>query len=346
MRSKFSLIIITFFLSTFSSIVLQHVQECIFAATPAEIKCYELKSQFSFPDEKKDEILIAYPTQLAIDEDGNIYICDHMGHNILKYSRSGKLLKIIGRKGQGPGEFIFPNALCYANAKLFITDVGNGRLQILDKKGAYLSSFKMINFPINIAIMKNEIFGITIPRFGNQKHLISVFNEKGRLLRKFGEFLSFVTNLTPSASEALIKAFGNKIYVLFQYYPVLRIYSLKGELIQQIEFNELNYKKLIPNNYDWSKFKKGKRAYPFTYLFTTFDVTEEGIFVGIYNENIIIDHYNFNGKFKNRFKRIHKQENFYLFDFKVFKQKNTNFKFYILNREGIPKIDVCTAKVE
>jgi len=344
MRHKLVLVTVIFIVYIFYSIAFQNLNEnkSINASTKDEY--HELNLLFSFPKENNDTTFIAYPTEMLIDEEQSIYICDNWGNKIIKFSENGNLLKIIGCKGQGPGEFLFPSSLCTDNkGNFFVIDVNNRRIQLFDKQWNYLSSFKMIKLPHDIVHYKDEIFGITISDLEAKKHLISVYSEKGRLLREFGEYLDFSYNLTSMASKALIKFFDNKLYVLFQYYPFLKIYGLNGELVQTIEFNKLNYKELLANNYNFAKFKKGLRVYPFKFLFRAFDVTEVGIFVGLYGEDIVIDRYDFNGKFIQRFKRTHKEEKFYLFDFRVFKANESEFKFYILNKEGIPKVDVCIA---
>jgi len=345
MRRNIALIALIYLLNNHSPINFQSLCDLLFAAPPVRIEYQELKLLFSFPDEQKDKILIAFPSEMEMDEERNIYIADYHGNTVLKYSPDGKLLKEIGGEGQGPGEFIHPFSLCYDNGKLYITDVINSRLQIFDKTGNYLSSFKIITFPGSIAYAQDELFGITISRFSNEEeYLIFVYNKKGRLLRKFGKYLDLVPNLSPFVSKALIKIFRNRVYVLYHYYPILKIFDLNGKLLQKIDFNQLNYKKLVPNNYDWSKLKIGQMKISTTWLFRAFDVTEEGIFLGLYDKDIIIDQYDYNGKFKQRFQRAHKEEDFYLFDFRIFKQNESEFKFYILNSEGIPKIDVCTSK--
>ena len=40
-----------------------------------------------------------------MDKDDNIYVSDYGNSSLLKFSKEGKLMKVVGRKGTRPGEF-------------------------------------------------------------------------------------------------------------------------------------------------------------------------------------------------------------------------------------------------
>lgn len=77
---------------------------------------------------------------IAIDGDGNIYLCDIGACNIKKFSEEGKFVKVIGRKGQGPGEFSLPSGIVITRKCLIIYDIGNRRLCSLTTDGEYVKS--------------------------------------------------------------------------------------------------------------------------------------------------------------------------------------------------------------
>ena len=52
---------------------------------------------------------------LAVDKNGNLYILDY--DRLLKYDSGGKYVGTIGKKGEGPGEFLQPG-------KIFIHESG------------------------------------------------------------------------------------------------------------------------------------------------------------------------------------------------------------------------------
>ena len=320
-------------------------ESSVCSKTREKIEGIELILLYSFPKES-DEVLLGRPTKMSFDEHGNIFINDYHLSSILKYTRQGELITTIGRSGKGPGEFTNQSKFSYDDGKLYVVDQSNRRLQILNQDGKYLSAFITPQIPSAITIFKNQIFTNLLMRANTpESKLITVFDMDGKVIKKFGEYLRFVKNFPFVGSTCILKIYDSQLYVLFRYYPILRIYSLDGQLKQHIELKKNDYAKLVPGNYKWENFtKKNQMAFSFRFLFQAFDVNENGIFIGLYNEDIIIDHYNFKAEFIQRFKRIHKEEKYYLFDFKVTQENNSTFKFFILNREGIPKMDVCSGK--
>jgi len=51
------------------------------------------------------------PNSLAIDADGNVYVCDGDANHIKKFNKEGKFIETIGRSGAGPGEFGLPGLI-------------------------------------------------------------------------------------------------------------------------------------------------------------------------------------------------------------------------------------------
>ncbi len=72
---------------------------------------------------------------MGFDGEGNIYLCDIRACNIKKFSSDGKFLKIIGQKGQGPGEFSMPWRMAVTSDRIFVYDGGNRRLCVLTTEG-------------------------------------------------------------------------------------------------------------------------------------------------------------------------------------------------------------------
>jgi len=71
---------------------------------------------------------------VAVDEDDNIYIADSSSHSLFRFSKEGKLLKVVGCQGTQPGEFTTPTSVKIINDKLYVCERGsNGRVQILNR---------------------------------------------------------------------------------------------------------------------------------------------------------------------------------------------------------------------
>ncbi len=84
------------------------------------------------------EGLLKRPTGIARDpKSGKVYVSDTHAHNIKVFNESGKLLEVIGQRGEGIGEFNFPTYISFANNNLYVTDTLNSRVQVLSADGQY-----------------------------------------------------------------------------------------------------------------------------------------------------------------------------------------------------------------
>ena len=77
-----------------------------------------------------------------IDTLGNFWILDDIACRILKYNREGELVKIIGREGEGPGEFKWPQSIDVdRKGNIYVCDLYNSRISIFDNRGNLSNSF-------------------------------------------------------------------------------------------------------------------------------------------------------------------------------------------------------------
>ncbi len=87
-----------------------------------------------------EEGQLGMAVDLTLDHQGNIYVLDAQACDIKKFDRRGKFIKIIGRKGQGPGEFETPSRLAVSGEKLIVYDSGNARLSCLGIDGSFITT--------------------------------------------------------------------------------------------------------------------------------------------------------------------------------------------------------------
>lgn len=83
------------------------------------------------------------PTGITFDPvNRHLLVVDTARHQLLVYDRAGHLLRRIGQRGEGPGEFNYPTALWRAaDGRLLVTDSLNFRIQTLDAAGGFLGGF-------------------------------------------------------------------------------------------------------------------------------------------------------------------------------------------------------------
>jgi sugar lactone lactonase YvrE len=108
------------------------------------------------------------PAAVAVAPNGDIFVAD--GHSgcmcdnarIVKFSKDGKFIKEIGKKGTGPGEFDGPHTLAFdSKGRLFVGDRTNNRIQILDQNGKFIAEWKQFGRPSGIFITKDDTMYVT-----------------------------------------------------------------------------------------------------------------------------------------------------------------------------------------
>jgi sugar lactone lactonase YvrE len=102
------------------------------------------------------------PDDVLVAPNGDIFVSEgHGGTNsrILKFTKEGKLIKIIGKKGSGPGEFDLPHGLAMdSQGRLFVADRGNNRIQIIDQDGKFIDQWPQFSRPSGIAIRNDVLY--------------------------------------------------------------------------------------------------------------------------------------------------------------------------------------------
>jgi len=135
--------------------------------------------------------LLERPTGLAYDPQGKrLYVSDTGAHDIKVFDEQGRLVKTIGRRGEGAGEFNFPTYLAFARGELYVTDTMNSRIQILSEDGT-VTKLRFGSRGVNVGNLVRPK-GLTVDSEGNiyvvesyYNHLL-VFNRRGELLLAIG----------------------------------------------------------------------------------------------------------------------------------------------------------------
>jgi DNA-binding beta-propeller fold protein YncE len=98
------------------------------------------------------------PTDIAFARNGDFYITDgYVNSRVVKYSKDGKLLKIWGKKGTGPGEFNLPHAVVVdAKGRVYVADRENKRIQIFDSDGNFIREWKQFGSPWGLEITPDQ----------------------------------------------------------------------------------------------------------------------------------------------------------------------------------------------
>ena len=115
------------------------------------------------------------PNSLAIDADGNVYVCDGKANHIKKFNMEGKFIDIIGRIGAGPGEFGLPDFIEVSKDRLVLWEWSNRRISVLNLEGKFIKGFRFSEaneLPMKIRGLPGGQIIIEIEKtdFNNQKY--------------------------------------------------------------------------------------------------------------------------------------------------------------------------------
>jgi sugar lactone lactonase YvrE len=206
----------------------------------------ELVRKIGDIDTEDENVAFNYPTDITVDKEGNIYVLDSGNTRIQKFGPDGKYLATIGRKGQGPGEFISPSSLDLdKDGNLVVTDTAQSRLHVIIGGGQDVKS---------IVLKDERIYGVRCLGSGSfvgrastysipmrnqpekktgEMRLFRKLDPDGRVTASFGELTEFgenLTNATGNSSEFDVDA-RDAITVSFNAQNRIEKYSPDGKLL-------------------------------------------------------------------------------------------------------------------
>lgn len=82
-----------------------------------------------------------WPSSVALDENGNVYVSDEWLNRISIFDKDGNYLSKWGKAGSGDGELSKPAGLEIHNGIMFVSDTGNHRIQKFSLDGKYIGQF-------------------------------------------------------------------------------------------------------------------------------------------------------------------------------------------------------------
>jgi len=108
-----------------------------------------------------------FPTMVAVDDEGNVYVTDTLNARVQKFDSKGKFLFTFGQTGSNWGEFDKPKGIALDTfGNIYVVDTGWSNVQIFNQKGQVLLFFGgrgpipgMMKNPIAVAIdRQNHIY--------------------------------------------------------------------------------------------------------------------------------------------------------------------------------------------
>jgi hypothetical protein len=190
-------------------------------------------------DEEEDENkLLVTPVAVAFDKNMLIYICDLHNHCIKVFSYFGKYIRTIGRKGRGPGDLYAPSIITFSpKGELMVLEYGGRRIQWFSSEGKSKKILKCKGMPGWIGVTsQNEIAVYDSYETFIQRKLISIINNKGKVLKKIGRYHDKSKNYITSEKIHFAMDENDNLYAANKGTPVIRKYSPQGRLLRVITF--------------------------------------------------------------------------------------------------------------
>ena len=186
-------------------------------------------------DEEDENKFFKYPMDMVVDKKGMVFICDEGNHRIQVFDEAGNYHRTIGRRGNGPADFLNPNAVALnIQGNLVVADVMNIRIQVLTPEGKYISGFKYewksSITAIETAHKKDEILIYNQLRTFYSRKLLFVYDKNGRRVREIGKYVD--DKKDPGEAEGVIFELddNDNIYTAYSYTPYFLKFSYTGDI--------------------------------------------------------------------------------------------------------------------
>ncbi len=130
-----------------------------------------------------------YPGGVAVDASGNVYVADTGNDQVKAYWPNGAVRWTVGTRGpKSLNTFDNPRDIAYLNGKLYVADLGNKRVVILDATtGAAQSAWSVVlPSPIGISAGVDQNHASVILVSQDVKNQVSEYTPAGTLIRNFG----------------------------------------------------------------------------------------------------------------------------------------------------------------
>ena len=126
---------------------------------------------------------LGYPWNVTINN-GKLYVADCGNHRIAIFTLEGQLIRTIGSRGSGPGQFNRPSAVAFSpDGDMYVADRNNHRIQVFNSDGVYQREFGggQVKYPYDILITTDG--HVLVADFGNKR--VVIFNTTGQQIHSF-----------------------------------------------------------------------------------------------------------------------------------------------------------------
>ena len=211
-------------------------------------KIIQLNKINYYPKKKNDYFFYPLPDLHTNIENNKIYLyaVENFGHKVLKFSIDKnlnlKLIKIIGRPGQGPGDLNLPVSISIDKGEIAVKD--NIAFSFFNIEGKFLRKFKTFSGKESFFYLNNKIYWLNFNP--EEKHLVEIRSNEGKKLKTFGKkFISLDFSIFKGLSPFRVEDHVYEGNLLYHNGIILYVNRKFGDLIKfNIEGRELKRKNI------------------------------------------------------------------------------------------------------
>jgi len=262
-------------------------------------------------EEGPEEGILFFPYDIRVDSQDQIYVLDAEDVVIKIYDRNGIWIRNVGRKGQGPGEYMdISDFEVSHDGRIFILDAQQHRVSILRPDGTFDSSFLVKGYFFRLKVDKKEQVylqqNISFTQKGNSgshemEMILKRTDSKGKYLFEYGRFpyLKFVWRPRKTAQGIRVTSHwsreahttvwivgkGGQLYVGYSEDYLVTVLDRRGKPLFKFgrEFTPIKHPLYNPD-------LAHPKYYPAFYSRYLFIDDEENLWLKQYNENDKTNH--------------------------------------------------------
>ncbi|MFC1529135.1 6-bladed beta-propeller [Gemmatimonadota bacterium] len=208
------------------------------------------------------------PWDICWGRPGEIFISDVQNARVLLIDTSGELISVIGRKGDGPGEFRTPWDIAYDREldHLWVAERGgNFRISIFTRAGDDFQFRNRVQAPSLIASEKptlliedqesfwiNNLAQVRYRKVGDEFQLlgggaltsrVQLMRLDGGQKRAFGDIweIELGGELYFGFNRGLLERINDQIVFIAMHRPIVEIWSSEGRLIRKRDYSDIGF---------------------------------------------------------------------------------------------------------
>jgi outer membrane protein assembly factor BamB len=189
--------------------------------------------------------VIQKPRDMAVDEDGNVYLLDTGMHRVFVWEKSGRFIQTFGQQGEGPGEFAFEDGvgnLTVTSDYIVITDDRIKKVHFWSHDLRYLRSISKPGLGrIKALHAIRDKFVVVNNNIDKGNHELQLLDENFDMIDTLAALNQslYVRNdrggwdYHPFASLLIVGIYGDEIWYSDTNDNWVRCLNVKGELVRE-----------------------------------------------------------------------------------------------------------------